>query len=1033
MELPKALLEYIIEKRTVLFLGSGASYNAKHKDGKSLPLGGDLADLIAEKFLGEKFKGNSLAWVAELAISQSSLFDVQQYIYSIFIDFEPDSFHKVIPTIPWKAIATTNYDLIIERAYDTVHDKIQQPVIITKNGEKIEDKLRDIRNFPVYKLHGCITAINDASLPLILTTDQYILHRKNRSRLFERIKELAYEYPFLFIGYSLQDSNIRAILLEIDAELGPDKQRSYFVSPTISDEESTLWANKKITCIRSTCKDFLEILDHELPKQSRKLSVLREDIEHPAYHRIFKSGDGFISNFVRVFISRDSEYIHKDLKSTHVDPKAFYKGYITDFSPIIDDLDARRKVTDDILSEVFLVDEDEIVEKQQLVLIKGHAGSGKSILLRRLAWDAATSFNKICFYLHPSANPDIEAIFEIYKASKERIYIFIDSSFRNEDLILSLIKQSKRENVLITIISAERNNLLNACSEEFKKSIHITYNLHYLNEREITSLLGLLESHKSLGYLERLDPSDRIKELSYKTGRQLLVALHEATLGKPFVEIIVDEYNNISHPIAQSLYLTISILHRLGVKPRAGLISRVHGISFTHFKEEFFKPLEYIVFAEIDSRLGDYVYQTRHPHIAEIVFERVLTSVQQRYDEYIRIIHHLDVDFNSDKDAFIGLTKAKSLMELFPDPQMIRQVFKLAKERAPEDPMLMQQEAIFEFTSQSGSLETASQLLHKAFKLAPWSNAIAHSLSILEIKKSERCNNPLERERHINNAKQVAIEMIQKHSVDEHPYHTLIKIEIDELRNLLITGDEPTIERKVKYIEELFNKSSQLFPESSFLLDAESKFLHTLNINPKALLLLQKAFSLNKRNDFIALRLSKLYESDNQLEQAAKVLQECLENNPNSRDAHFRYALILMRDEDKNFDHILYHLKRSFTDGDSRFSSQFWFARALYIKSQFDESRKLFSRLANASVDPKLKKNPVGIIMSDNSPKIFRGTISRCEHSYGFVIRDVFADMIFFHNVNTEHNTTEHHSGRRIAFSIGFNYRGPIALNIMAE
>jgi hypothetical protein len=97
--------------------------------------------------------------------------------------------------------------------------------------------------------------------------------------------------------------------------------------------------------------------------------------------------------------------------------------------------------------------------------------------------------------------------------------------------------------------------------------------------------------------LERLNPDERRKELEEHAGRQLLVALHEATLGIPFETIPVDEYHHITPFEAQRLYQTVCVLNRLNVPVRAGLIARVHGIPFEEFKHRFFAPLEHVVFA----------------------------------------------------------------------------------------------------------------------------------------------------------------------------------------------------------------------------------------------------------------------------------------------------------------------------------------------------------------------------------------------------------------------------------------------------
>ena len=74
MELPTDLINQVRQGRAVLFLGAGASRKAKDPNGKEPPLGDELRDRIAERFLTDKYASETLTWVAELAISSSSLF-----------------------------------------------------------------------------------------------------------------------------------------------------------------------------------------------------------------------------------------------------------------------------------------------------------------------------------------------------------------------------------------------------------------------------------------------------------------------------------------------------------------------------------------------------------------------------------------------------------------------------------------------------------------------------------------------------------------------------------------------------------------------------------------------------------------------------------------------------------------------------------------------------------------------------------------------------------------------------------------------
>ena len=147
MTLSKAVVDIIREGRAFLFLGAGASRDSLHPKSIEPPNGQQLAELIADKFLGHEFRDRSLAQVAELAISECDLFTVQEFIASIFREFNPAEFHKLLPKFVWRGIATTNYDLIVERAYDAVGGKaLQNPVVFKKDGERIEEKLRSSKS-----------------------------------------------------------------------------------------------------------------------------------------------------------------------------------------------------------------------------------------------------------------------------------------------------------------------------------------------------------------------------------------------------------------------------------------------------------------------------------------------------------------------------------------------------------------------------------------------------------------------------------------------------------------------------------------------------------------------------------------------------------------------------------------------------------------------------------------------------------------------------------------------------------------------
>ena len=266
--------------------------------------------------------------------------------------------------------------------------------------------------------------------------------------------------------------------------------------------------------------------------------------------------------------------------------------------------------------------------------------------------------------------------------------------------------------------------------------------MKYLSEDEIEELVSSLEKHDSLGpVLERKTHAERCEELRERHGRQLLVALHEATMGEPFEDIIYNEYSNIYPENARSVYLTVCVLNRLKVPVRAGLISRIHEITFEEFQKNFYSPLEKVVISKA-SKGNDVFFSARHSEIAEIVFKRALNEPKERYLEYINILSKLNISFSSDRASYRLLIRAKSLQELFPDLADVSAIYKHAHSVFGNDPYLLQQMANYERLRPNGSIDRAIELLSEASEAAPNDSSILHSLAVCwrdSVNSSKRC------------------------------------------------------------------------------------------------------------------------------------------------------------------------------------------------------------------------------------------------------------------------------------------------------
>ena len=989
--------------------------------------------MIATEFLGGQHADDSLPIVSELAISESDLSTIQDHIRTIFQDIQPSSFHGLLPTFKWAGLATTNYDLVIERAYSQCKNRAQELVPLIKNGDRVEEKLRSSQSIMLLKLHGCITRTSDTSVPLILSVDQYVTHRAGRDRVFDHLKNLSYEHPLVFVGHSLQDPDIRQLLLELGNS--DQRPRYYTVTPEVTGPERRFWESKHITPLDGTFEDFLDTLNKEITSVFRGVVPSPIATDLPISERFIVRDPGLSPSCLE-FLENDVEYIRNDMSTEHLDARLFYRGFNPQWAAVERDLDVRRDIEDTILSDAILGDDPD--KRCHFYAIKGHAGSGKSVLLQRIAWEAALSFNKLCLYLRPHGQLSFDSLLELSRVIDERIYLFIDDIGEQVGRTLQIIEQARRSSMALTICAAERINEWNMSCEDLEPYVDDDFEVRYLSTKEIDHLLKLLAEHHALFRLEHASQDEQRAAFIERAGRQLLVALHEATLGKPFEDIIADEFAEVQPDHARLTYLGICFLNRFDVPVRAGIISRLYGVRFTDFKERFFQPLEGLVFSRYDRRTRDYVYRTRHPHIADIVVNRVLGSANDRLDIYMRMINAMNIDYDADRIAYRKLVRGRSLLESFPDHQMSEAVYSVARNKVGEDSYLLHQMSIYEMNRANGNLNKAADYLARARSLEPFNRSITHSLAELQLRRAENAESVLEFHTHLKEAQGLARSLTGSSAVDSHGFHTLTKAHIAKVRRLVErdADDLSDIEfsEAIKDAEETIQQGLQKFPGDPYLLSAESDWANLLADGDRAIVALRTAFRENSHNSFIAVRLAKLLVKIDQIDEAIKVYKSSIDSGITAKQVHFNYAKLLIDGNHRDGTEIEYHLRRAFTEGDPNVEAQFWYARQLYVNGKISDAQHRFHKLKSLPINPTIKRSIRGTIQGHGEDETFTGRVERLESDYGFVIRDGTADHVFLHISNIEQAVWgDLNRGTRIKFSLGFNFWGAAATNLALE
>jgi tetratricopeptide (TPR) repeat protein len=939
---------------------------------------------------------------------------------------------RLLPTFYWQAIAGTIVDLTVERAYDDCAKRLQHCVPFTRDGQRVESRLINDEDVMYLKLNGCITEAQTVGNPLVLAAEQHATHRQSRTRLFERLQEFALEFPIVAFGSSLSDPDLRTFL-QLISSLPDARPTSYVVAADYSPADERLWSSRRFVAVKMTFDEFMDGLDRLAPRDRRRLAPLFTN-DHPLLRRAAVPGRPTLSPELRQCLEHEVDYLYPEYRTKVSNPGEFYKGYLEDWSPIAQQLDVKRHLGEQILLDAFLPSETERIERQELFIVKGHAGSGKTVLLRRLTWDAAISFDKLCLYLKGPTVPDVEVIRQLHALTNQRIFLIIDEIAEHTNAVEKLLAVCGRKGLPITIVGGIRSNDWNTHREQLAPLSSQTYELEYLTDVELEQLVHLLTIHRSLGHLEGLDKKQQIAALAGHAGRQLLVALHEATLGRPFADIVADEYHSITTAPARSLYLTVCVLHSLGVAVRAGLISRVHRIPLSQFRSELFAPLDSVVHVRPSRAYKDYEYVTRHQHIAEMVVERVLLEGQARFDEYARIVSCLDIDYESDRDALHGLMNAKYLRRSFAQERLVQELYILAEKRFSESAAVFQQHGIFEMSPPTSAFDRADALLHHALQLAPRSRIISHSLAELARKRADHAASAQERARHRTEARRLLNATTEADPQGAaYSYHTKIKILLDELMELGREDHDISFQEKTKEIEKNIATGLGKFPDDSHLLEAESRFYGYLKERPRALTSLKAAYEQNRRSTYLALSLAKLYDERGESDNGSKVLREAVEGSPNDKELHFALARKLLATGGAAAE-IQYHLHRSFIAGDARHAAQFTYARFLYERGEIQQASEIFARLRQADLPESMKRKSGHWITDGAKRRRFSGVVALVDASFGFVLRDQIQDKVFCRRTDSRRvDWTDLRPQARVTFEIGFNYLGPVATDLAPE
>ena len=209
-----------------MFAGAGASRSAGYVDWKGL-----LAEIAEDLGLDIK-RESDLVTLAQFHLNNRGGRDK---LNKILVDefqesHAPTETHTLIASLPVHTVWTTNYDDLLERAFEATGKRVD----VKRHAEDI-NFTRGRSDVTVYKMHGDKTRVTDA----VLAKDDYETYHPKRELFSIALRGDLTQRTFLFLGVSFTDPNLEYILNRVRQLVEVNGRKHYCLlrSPRAEDYE----------------------------------------------------------------------------------------------------------------------------------------------------------------------------------------------------------------------------------------------------------------------------------------------------------------------------------------------------------------------------------------------------------------------------------------------------------------------------------------------------------------------------------------------------------------------------------------------------------------------------------------------------------------------------------------------------------------------------------------------------------------------------------------------------------------------------
>jgi len=586
----------------ILFTGAGFSLGARDRARRPLLSSPELKrELWNLSYPDDEFDPNcSLGDVygAALRNKRTELSRLLDERFTVDTNSLPE-YYKILFNFPWFRCYTLNVD--------DLESAVARRFSIERAPSSISAREGDRAGFPyspegleVVHLNGLVPAAPEA---LSFSETQYAERIGNQEPWYSRCVVDITSRPVIFIGTVLNEPLLwhHMELRRRRENLGRDlRPTSILVARELSRPRRDILRDLRINWVEGTTEEFA----------NQVLGAL--EIEGHAGRELVR----------RRVDARASDYIPY-VSQLMAESPAMRTEYLLGDEPQWADITSGRAI-ERVHDDALLAEAERVLNGERpstAIAITGTAGTGKSTALMSLAVKLTNNGIPVLWVDKNSLVTPAKMRSRVREA-REKIVLAIDDADMYGKELNYLIRDLVSEPREFLLLFATRSSKFDAIAWAVRAETRVEIHEHVvppLEDTDIDSLIGVLERNNRLGRLTGESPTARRAAFRDQAGRQLLVAMIQATSGENFERKAQEEYTGLegAQRYAYALICVATSLRQSVTKDEVLL-------AYADSHEEALVALERLAARHLvllSAAAAE--YRGRHRVIADLVFEKL--------------------------------------------------------------------------------------------------------------------------------------------------------------------------------------------------------------------------------------------------------------------------------------------------------------------------------------------------------------------------------------------------------------------------